>query len=423
MENAWKKYRNDLDTVMTFNNEYMDYLSQSKTEREAVASAISLARTCGFKEISEYPNALKANDKVYFVNRDKNVCFYVIGKEDVVKGINVLGAHIDSPRVDIKANPLYEADGLALFDTHYYGGIKKYQWVATPMAMHGVVCKKDGSTVAIEIGEKESDPVLGFTDLLIHLSADQMKKTGATVVEGEDLNLSVGSIPLLQDDDQEEEKEPVKAYILKLLKDLYDIEEADFLSAELEIVPAGKARSYGLDSSMVMGYGHDDRVCAYTSLRAIMEIENPTKTVCCILVDKEEVGSIGATGAQSRFFENTIADIISKTEDYNDLKLRKTLRNSYMRGKSGCNDANPEYIAKIRAIMDEANIVYQAAELGKVDQGGGGTIAYILANLDMEVIDAGIPVLNMHAPWEVVSKVDVYEAYLAYKVFLNKIGE
>jgi aspartyl aminopeptidase len=462
MKTIWEKYSDSLSLVMNFNEEYINYLSESKTERENVRNSIVLARKKGFKDIKEYKGKLKPNDKVYFVNREKNLSLYIIGKKSIVEGLTILGAHIDSPRVDLKQNPVYESDGLVLFDTHYYGGVKKYQWVATPMALHGVVAKKDGSIINVVVGEKDTDPVVGFSDLLIHLAQDQMKKDGAKVVEGEDLNLLVGSMPLANDKDEDgkevERKEPYKDYLLKMLKDMYNIEEADFKTAELEIVPAGKARSYGLDSSMVIGYGHDDRVCAYTSLRALFEMENPERTLCCILTDKEEVGSIGATGMQSRFFENTIAELIDATEDYNDLKLRKALTNSFMlssdvsagydpnyssvfeknnsaflgkglvfnkytgaRGKSGCNDANPEFIAKIFNVLDNNSVDYQTAELGRVDQGGGGTIAYILANLDMEVIDAGVAVQNMHAPWEVVSKVDVYEAYLGYQAFLKDI--
>jgi len=360
------------------------------------------------------------------------------------------------PRIDVKQNPLYEDEGLALLDTHYYGGIKKYHWVATPLAIHGVVCKMDGSKVTVNIGEDDSDPVLNISDLLPHLGKDQMQKKASVVIEGEDLNVLIGSIPAFTED--ESEKELVKKNILTILKNKYDMEEDDFMSAELELVPAGKARSLGLDSSMVIGYGHDDRVCAYTSLMALVESKDLERTACAILVDKEEVGSAGATGAQSRFFENIFAELIANQEAYSDLKLRRALKASFMlssdvsagydsnyaaafekkntaflgkglcfnkytgaRGKSGCNDANPEYIAKIRKVMKDNNITIQSSELGKVDQGGGGTIAYILANLEVDVIDAGIAVQNMHAPWEVVSKVDVYEAYLGYKAFLKDI--
>ena len=450
---AYEKYEGEaMKPVTEFNDCYIDFLSDSKTERLATKNSVKLAEAKGFKNITTFKK-LQAGDKVYAVNRDKNIALFVIGKEKVENGINILGAHIDSPRMDIKQNPLYESTGFALLDTHYYGGIKKYQFVTIPLALYGVVCKKDGTKVDINIGDNPNDPVVGISDLLIHLSQDQMTKTAAKVIEGENLDVTVGSLPL-----KGEEKDAIKANILKILKDKYNIEEEDFLSAEIEVVPAGRARSYGLDSSMVAGYGHDDRVCAYTSLRAILDLEEvPERTSCCILVDKEEVGSIGATGAQSRFFENIIAEILSLKGEYTDLALRRTLTNSKMlssdvsagvdplylgvnelknsaflnkgivvnkytgsRGKGGCNDANPEYIAHLRNILDEDGVYYQTAELGKVDQGGGGTIAYILANLNIDVIDAGIAVLNMHSPMEVVSKIDVYEAYLAYKTFLKK---
>ena len=450
---AYEKYEGEaMKPVTEFNDCYIDFLSDSKTERLATKNSVKLAEAKGFKNITTFKK-LQAGDKVYAVNRDKNIALFVIGKEKVENGINILGAHIDSPRMDIKQNPLYESTGFALLDTHYYGGIKKYQFVTIPLALYGVVCKKDGTKVDINIGDNPNDPVVGISDLLIHLSQDQMTKTAAKVIEGENLDVTVGSLPL-----KGEEKDAIKANILKILKDKYNIEEEDFLSAEIEVVPAGRARSYGLDSSMVAGYGHDDRVCAYTSLRAILDLEEvPERTSWCILVDKEEVGSIGATGAQSRFFENIIAEILSLKGEYTDLALRRTLTNSKMlssdvsagvdplylgvnelknsaflnkgivinkytgsRGKGGCNDANPEYIAHLRNILDEDGVYYQTAELGKVDQGGGGTIAYILANLNIDVIDAGIAVLNMHSPMEVVSKIDVYEAYLAYKTFLKK---
>lgn len=454
MKTAWEKYNGEkLNEVMNFSEGYKTYLTNGKTERECTKGAIKLAKEAGFKDLYEV-SELKAGDKVYANNRDKGVCLFVIGSEDLEKGMNILGAHIDSPRVDIKQNPLYEDHGLVLMDTHYYGGIKKYQWVAHPMALHGVVCKKDGTTVDVVVGEDINDPVVGISDLLVHLSGDQMAKTGSKVVEGEDLNVLVGSIPALSDD--KDKKDLVKENILNILKEKYNIEEDDFISAELEIVPAGATRDYGLDRSMVIGYGHDDRICAYTSLMAILETHNPLRTACCILVDKEEVGSQGNTGMQSRFFENTIAEMLDRCGGYNDLKLRRLLRNSLMlssdvsaaydpnypsvnelkntaffgkgicfnkytgsRGKGGCNDANPEFIAKLRKVMDENKVAFQTAELGKVDQGGGGTIAYILANMDMEVIDAGIAVQNMHACYEVASKVDIYEAYRAYKAFLK----
>lgn len=453
MENAWKKYAGNLDPVMNFGKDYIDFMSLSKTERETVDNSIKIAEKAGFKDLNTV-SELKAGDKVYFNNRGKSLFLFVVGKEDLAKGLNILGAHVDSPRLDLKQHPLYEDSGLVLLDTHYYGGIKKYQWVAQPLALHGVVCKKDGSLVKVVIGESEDDPVVGVSDLLIHLAADQMKKTGSNVVEGEDLNVLFGSIPATTEED---EKELVKKNILNLLKEKYDIEEDDFISAEIEVVPAGKARDYGFDRSMVMAYGQDDNVCAYTSLRAIVEEENPERTSCCILSDKEEVGSQGNTGMHSSAFENTLAELMDKCGQYSELNIRRCLRNSMMlssdvsaahdpnypsvsspnqnnaefgkgivfnkytgsRGKGGSNDANPEFIAKIRKVLDENGVNYQTSELGKVDQGGGGTIAYILANKDVEVIDAGVAVQNMHACYEVTSKVDIYEAYLAYKAFLK----
>lgn len=453
MENAWKKYAGNLDPVMNFGKDYIDFMTLSKTERETVDNSIEIAEKAGFKDLNTV-SELKAGDKVYFNNRGKSLFLFVVGKEDLANGLNILGAHVDSPRLDLKQHPLYEDSGLVLLDTHYYGGIKKYQWVAQPLALHGVVCKKDGSLVKVVIGESEDDPVVGVSDLLIHLAADQMKKTGSNVVEGEDLNVLFGSIPAATEED---EKELVKKNILNLLKEKYDIEEDDFISAEIEVVPAGKARDYGFDRSMVMAYGQDDNVCAYTSLRAIVEEENPERTSCCILSDKEEVGSQGNTGMHSSAFENTLAELMDKCGQYSELNIRRCLRNSMMlssdvsaahdpnypsvsspnqnnaefgkgivfnkytgsRGKGGSNDANPEFIAKIRRVLDENSVNYQTSELGKVDQGGGGTIAYILANKDVEVIDAGVAVQNMHACYEVTSKVDIYEAYLAYKAFLK----
>lgn len=453
MENAWKKYAGNLDPVMSFGKDYIDFMSLSKTERETVDNSIEIAEKAGFRDLNTV-SELKAGDKVYFNNRGKSLFLFVLGKEDLAKGLNILGAHVDSPRLDLKQHPLYEDSGLVLLDTHYYGGIKKYQWVAQPLALHGVVCKKDGSLVKVVIGESEDDPVVGVSDLLIHLAADQMKKTGSNVVEGEDLNVLFGSIPATTEED---EKELVKKNILNLLKEKYDIEEDDFISAEIEVVPAGKARDYGFDRSMVMAYGQDDNVCAYTSLRAIVEEENPERTSCCILSDKEEVGSQGNTGMHSSAFENTLAELMDKCGQYSELNIRRCLRNSMMlssdvsaahdpnypsvsspnqnnaefgkgivfnkytgsRGKGGSNDANPEFIAKIRKVLDDNGVNYQTSELGKVDQGGGGTIAYILANKDVEVIDAGVAVQNMHACYEVTSKVDIYEAYLAYKAFLK----
>ena len=452
-ENAWKKYSDkELNEVFNFNEGYKDFISRCKTERLCVDGAIKLAEQAGFKNINDY-KSLKAGDKVYAVNRGKNFAAFVIGHESMESGLRVLGAHIDSPRLDVKQNPLYERDGFCLMDTHYYGGIKKYLYVTIPLAIHGVVCKKDGSVVDINIGDDPHDPVVGISDLLIHLSADLMTKPAAKVVEGEDLDLTLGSIPA-----KDEEKDPVKANIVKLLKDKYNFEEEDLLSAELEIVPAGDARDYGLDRSMVAGYGHDDTVCAYTSLLAVLHEASVKYTSCAVLVDKEEVGSIGATGAQSAWFENVIAEIMNLCGDYSSLKLRRCLTNTKMlssdvsagydplyagvndpknaaylgnglcfnkytgaRGKSGCNDAMPEFFAEIRRALDDAGVNYQTSELGKVDQGGGGTIAYILGNLNMNVIDAGIAVLSMHSPMEIVSKADVYEAYMGYRAFITRL--
>lgn len=450
-KNAWKKYNGDYKAIFDFNEGYKSFITYGKTERLAVNETLKLAKEKGFKDINEF-ETLNKGDKVYVTNMNKNVALFVVGEKPLTEGMRILGAHIDSPRLDLKQNPLYESDNFALLDTHYYGGVKKYQWVTIPLSLIGVVCKKDGSVIDVCIGEDDNDPVVGITDLLPHLAQDQMQKTGAKIIEGEDLDINIGSIPLM-----DEEKEAIKKNILKLLLDKYNFEEEDFLSAEIEVVPSGKARDFGLDRSMVLGYGHDDRVCAYTSLMAILDVEDVEYTSCCILVDKEEIGSVGATGAQSLFFENTIAQLLHLCGDDSFLSLRKALANSMMlssdvsagfdplyksvnepknsaylgngivfnkytgsRGKGGSNDANPEYIARLRKIMDEADIYFQTAELGKVDQGGGGTIAYILGNYNMNVIDAGIAVLNMHAPYEIVSKVDVYEGYLAYKTFLLK---
>jgi len=453
METVWNKYNvKEMKEVMAFSENYKQFLDNAKTEREAVSTAIKLAEKAGFKEFGKQKK-VKPGDRFYFNNRGKSLALFVLGKKPLEEGMNILGAHIDSPRIDVKGNPLYEDNGLLLLDTHYYGGIKKYQWVARPLAIHGVVCKKDGTKVNIVIGEKESDPIIEISDLLPHLARDQMTKTGNKVVEGEDLNALFGSIPAKG---KKEDKDLVKKNFLDLLKKEYDIEEADLISAELELVPNGKARDLGLDRSMVMGYGHDDRICGYTSLAAILESENPERTSVCILTDKEEIGSIGATGAESDFFENAVAELINLEGNYNDLKLRHALENSRMissdvsaaydpnypqvndpknaayfgkgisfnkftgqGGKFGSNDATPEYIAKIRKIMDDAEVAYQFTELGRVDQGGGGTIAYVLANKNMDVVDAGIAVQNMHAPYETASKADIYEAYCAYKTFLR----
>lgn len=452
-KNTWKKYQdNHYQDVMDFNEGYKHFISVGKTERACVKESIVLAKKYGFKDIQEF-SSLKPGDKVYVINKNKNIALFVMGQKPLEEGMRILGAHIDSPRMDLKQNPLYESNGFALMDTHYYGGIKKYQWVTIPLSLYGVVVKKDGTVIDIVVGEDDNDPVIGITDLLIHLSQDQLQKTADKVIEGENLDLNVGSIPM-----DKEEKDAVKANILNILKEKYDIEEEDFLSAEIEVVPSGKARDFGLDRSMILGYGHDDRVCAYTSLMAILETENPEYTSCCILVDKEEIGSVGATGAQSLFFEDTIAELLHLCGQDSYLALKHAMSRSQMlssdvsagfdplykevndpknaaylgngivfnkytgaRGKSGSNDANPEFIARLRHVMDSEGIHFQTAELGKVDQGGGGTIAYILGNYNMDVIDAGIAVLNMHAPCEIVSKVDVYEGYLAYKAFLQKL--
>ena len=448
-KNAWEKYE-DTKEVFAFAEGYKEFLSYSKTERLAVKASVKLLEKAGFKAAEKVTSA-KPGDKIYFINRNKNVCAFIIGKKPLEEGLRILGAHIDSPRLDLKEHPIYEAKGFALGDTHYYGGVKKYQWTTIPLALHGVICKKDGTSVEVNIGEDENDPVVGITDLLIHLSQDQMSKTLAQAITGENLDISLGSMPL-----KGEEKDAVKANILKLLKDKYDVEEEDLVTSEIEIVPAGKARDYGLDRSMIAGYGHDDRSCAYTSLMALIDTKEVEYTACCILVDKEEIGSVGATGAHSLFFENTIAKLAKLMGEGHPLYLaRIAMENSYMlssdvsagydplyasvsdpknvayfgeglvfnkytgsRGKSGSNDCNPEYYAFVRKAMDDANINWQNAELGKVDQGGGGTIAYILGNYNMNVLDAGIAVLNMHAPMEIVSKADVFEAYSGYKAFL-----
>ena len=449
-KNTWEKYKDNLNEVMEYNEGYKDYISKNKTERACVKDSIRLAEEKGFKPLDSF-ETLKPGDKVYVNNRDKNIALFVIGNKPLTEGMRILGAHIDSPRMDLKQNPLYESEGFVLADTHYYGGVKKYQWVTIPLSLYGVVAKKDGTVVDVVIGEDDNDPVVGISDLLIHLAADQLDKKAAKVIEGENLDVTLGNMPLVG-----EEKNAVKANILKLLKDKYDIEEEDFVSAEIEVVPSGKARDYGLDRSMIAGYGHDDRVCAYTSLTAILDMDVCDYTCCTILVDKEEIGSVGATGAQSLFFENTVGEMLVKMGIDSFVQTRLTLSRSKMlssdvsagvdplyvsvndkknaaylgngivfnkytgaRGKSGSNDASAEYVARIRAVMDESKIHYQTAELGKVDQGGGGTIAYILGNYNMDVIDAGIAVLNMHAPMEIVSKVDVYETYQAYKAFLK----
>ncbi len=453
--NAWKDYdKKEVKELEKICKEYRKFLDNGKTERECVKQIVAMAKEAGyedFEDIRKSGKKVKKGDKIYAVNMKKSIALFRIGSEPLVNGMNILGAHIDSPRMDVKQNPLYEDTDLAYLDTHYYGGIKKYQWVTLPLAIHGVVAKKDGEVIDIVIGEDEKDPVFCVTDLLIHLAQEQMDKKGAKVVEGEQLDILVGSRPLPKED-----KEAVKKMVLSVLKKKYDIEEEDFLSAELEIVPAGKARDAGLDESMIMGYGQDDRVCAYTSAAAIFDMQSVERTACCLLVDKEEIGSVGATGMQSKFFENIVAEIMDAMGEYSELNLKRCLAGSYMlssdvsaaydpnfasafekkncayfgrgvvfnkftgsRGKSGSNDANAEYIGKLRKIMDDNNIAFQTAELGKVDIGGGGTIAYILSLYDMNVIDSGVAVLNMHAPWEITSKADIYEAYKSYKAFLK----
>ena len=454
-KNAWNTYgKREISELEELNSNYIDFLSDCKTERECVKETVRQAREKGYKsleEVIEKGQPLKQGDKVYAVCMNKTVALFNIGKIPMEQGMNILGAHIDSTRMDIKQNPLYESNNMAYLDTHYYGGIKKYQWVTLPLAIHGVVVKKDGTKVEVNIGEKDTDPVFCVTDLLIHLAGQQMEKNAAKVIEGENLDILVGSIPL-----EDKEKDAVKEGIIGILKNTYEMEEEDFMSAELEVVPAGRAREMGFDRSMIMAYGQDDKVCAYTSLAAMLETDKIDKTACCLLVDKEEIGSVGATGMQSKFFENTVAELLNLNGDYNELKLKRCLAHSRMlssdvnaafdplysdvfknnsssflgsgvvfnkftgsRGKSGSNDANAEYLAVLRNIMDNHNVHFQMSELGKVDAGGGGTIAYIMSLYGMEVIDCGVAVLNMHAPWEVTSKADIYETYKCYKAFLK----
>jgi len=454
-KNAWNTYgKREISELEELNSNYIDFLSDCKTERECVKETVRQAREKGYKsleEVIEKGQPLKQGDKVYSVCMNKTVALFNIGKIPMEQGMNILGAHIDSPRMDIKQNPLYESNNMAYLDTHYYGGIKKYQWVTLPLAIHGVVVKKDGTKAEVNIGEKDTDPVFCVTDLLIHLAGQQMEKNAAKVIEGENLDILVGSIPL-----EDKEKDAVKEGIIGILKNTYEMEEEDFMSAELEVVPAGRAREMGFDRSMIMAYGQDDKVCAYTSLAAMLETDKIDKTACCLLVDKEEIGSVGATGMQSKFFENTVAELLNLNGDYNELKLKRCLAHSRMlssdvnaafdplysdvfknnsssflgsgvvfnkftgsRGKSGSNDANAEYLAVLRNIMDNHNVHFQMSELGKVDAGGGGTIAYIMSLYGMEVIDCGVAVLNMHAPWEVTSKADIYETYKCYKAFLK----
>ena len=461
-KNAWAKYpkgkkRNE---VFDFAEGYRKFISKCKTERECASELYAKAIEAGFRDLDkliEEQGTLKAGDRVIANNMGKGLALFTIGQEKLEKGMNILGAHIDSPRLDLKQIPVYEDTQMAMLDTHYYGGIKKYQWVALPLALHGVVCKKDGTTVQINIGDKPEDPVFGITDLLVHLSAEQMEKKASKVIEGENLDLLIGSIPMEENENEKEVKDKVKANILFILEEAYNIAEEDFVSAEIEGVPAGDARDYGFDRSMIMGYGHDDRVCAYPSFMAMLPVEKPKYTSVCLLVDKEEIGSVGASGMHSKFFENCVAEVMNLMGDYSELAVRRALKNSKVlssdvsaafdpnfpsvmekkntayfgkglvfnkytgsRGKSGSNDANPEYIATLRKILDDKDISFQTSELGKVDQGGGGTIAYILANYGMNVIDSGVAVLNMHAPWEIISKVDLYEAYRGYIAFLEE---
>lgn len=454
-KNTWLSYNEeDKKNLEVLAADYKEYLTNGKTERECVKESVKLAQRAGYKDLEHFiaeERQLKPGDKVYRTWMDKTIVLFQIGSKSMEEGLNILGAHIDSPRMDLKQNPLYEDTEMALLDTHYYGGVKKYQWVTLPLALHGVVIKKDGTTVEISIGEKDTDPVVGVTDLLIHLSGQQLEKKAKVVIEGEDLNVLIGSRPA-----KDEEKDAVKKEMLSIFQEQYGIEEEDFLSAEIEVVPAGPARDFGLDRSMIMSYGQDDRVCAYTSLAAMLNVEDAERTTCCILVDKEEIGSVGATGMHSRFFENTLAEIVALTGEYSELRLRRILQNSHMlssdvsaafdpnypqvmekknaayfgkglvlnkytgsRGKSGSNDANPEFVAKLRRMFDDNEVAFQTAELGKVDEGGGGTIAYIPAAYAMDVIDCGVAVLNMHAPWEITSKSDLYEVEKGYEIFLR----
>lgn len=470
-KNIWNTFaEEDGKKIEKLAKEYMSFLDHGKTERECVDTIVNQIEEAGYLELEQairQKKQLKKGDKVYAVWMNKTIVMLQIGEEPLSGGMNILGAHIDSPRLDVKQNPLYESDEIAFLDTHYYGGIKKYQWVAIPLALHGVIVKKDGTTVEINIGEQEDDPVFFVSDILVHLAAEQLEKKANKVIEGEALDLIIGSKPICIDKDTEEQdtakdtpkeaaKEAVKKGILAILKEQYDVEEEDFLSAELEIVPAGRAREAGFDRSMVLAYGQDDRVCAFTSYQALLEVKNVKRTACCVLSDKEEIGSVGATGMQSRFFENTIAEVMELMGEYSELNVRRCLSRSNMlssdvsaafdpayaslfekknaaflghglvfnkftgaRGKSGSNDANAEYMAHLREIFDRANIHFQTAELGKVDAGGGGTIAYILALYGMNVIDSGVAVLNMHAPWEATSKADIYEAKRGYLAFLE----
>lgn len=456
MTTAWEKYNEqELNDVMKLSDSYMDFLTKGKTERRCVKEIEKMAIEAGYKSlesIRKEKKTIQAQDKIYMNWMNKSIVLMQVGNQPIEEGMNILGAHIDSPRLDLKQHPLYEDGGIGYLDTHYYGGIKKYQWVTIPLAIYGVVCLKDGTTIDVAIGDDEKDPVFVISDLLVHLSADRMTKKASEVIEGEDLNVTFGSMPL-----KNEEQDAVKKNILRLLKNKYGMEEDDFVSSELEVVPAGRARSCGLDESMVLGYGHDDRICAFTSLVAMLETKEVEKTAVCLLVDKEEVGSQGATGMQSHFFEYFVAEVLEAQGVYSELALKRAWIHSDMlssdvsaahdpiyaqassprnmaefgkgivlnkytgaRGKSGCNDANAEYIASLRKTMDDANVSWQTSELGRVDQGGGGTIAYILANYGMQVIDCGVALHNMHAPFELASKADIYETKKGYMAFLQR---
>ncbi len=458
-KNVWDTYsEKDRGALFAYGERYRQFISKNKTERECVREMIRQAEQAGYQNIKSLianETAVKAGDKVYANYNDKTLILFCIGEKPITEGMNLLGAHLDSPRLDLKPNPLYEDTDFAMLKTHYYGGVKKYQWVSLPLAIHGTVAKKDGSVVHLCIGEDPMDPVVGISDLLIHLASEQMQKKLSEAIKGEDLNLCLGSIPL-----EGEEKDKVKANILKLLYEKYGMMEEDFVSAEIQIVPAGSARDYGLDRSMIIGYGQDDRVCAYASFEAQLEVENPVRTTATILVDKEEIGSVGASGMHSRFFENMVAELMNLCGCYSSLKLKRAMARSKMlssdvtaghdpnhptvleknnaayfgkgvvfmkytgsRGKSGSNEANAEYVAELRRMMEEENVTWQTAELGRIDLGGGGTIAYILAEYGMDVIDCGVPVHSMHAPWEITSKADLYEMRKAYIAFLKKAGD
>lgn len=468
---VWDKYNaTQLKELESFTSDYINFISECKTERECVEKIVNDIEKEGYIDINTAIKAgkkLKAGDKVYAVKMNKSIIMINVGSEKLEDGVNILGAHIDSPRLDVKANPLYEDSGIAYLDTHYYGGIKKYQWVTIPLAIHGVVAKKDGTIAIINLGEEDTDPVFFISDLLIHLSQEQLEKKAAKVIEGEALDIIIGNKPAAKDDkntkaktikEDKEEKEAVKKSVLDILKKYYDIEEEDFLSAELEIVPAGRAREAGFDRSMVLGYGQDDRVCAFPSYKAMFKVKKVKRTAVCILTDKEEIGSVGATGMQSQLFENVMAELLNLCEDYSEIKLKRMLANSNMlssdvssafdpsyassfdkknvaylgkglvlckftgsRGKSGSNDANAEYLGAIRNIFDKDDVSFQLAELGKVDLGGGGTIAFMLAKYGMNVIDCGVAVLNMHAPYEATSKADIYETYRGYISFIKNM--